>query len=112
MSDIFGAVGQVAGAAITAAAMKDAAETQARALEKQRQFVFSQLDPAKINMMAGAADVDQVRNRLALQGAIDPSLLKARFESQDAILNGLDRDEDRRTCGQGSCRGRKGDGPS
>jgi hypothetical protein len=87
MSDIFGAVGQVAGAAITAAAMKDAAETQARALEKQRQFVFSQLDPAKINMMAGAADVDQVRNRLALQGAIDPSLLKARFESQDAILN-------------------------
>lgn len=86
MSDVFGAVGQVAGAAITADAMKDATEAQVRALEQQRNFVFSQLDPAKINTMAGAADVDQIRNRLALQGAIDPSLLQARFDSQDAIL--------------------------
>lgn len=69
--------------------MRDAAETQARALEQQRQFVFNQLDPAKIAALAGAADVDQARNRLALQGAIDPSLLQARFTSQDAILKGL-----------------------
>lgn len=86
MSDVFGAVGQVAGAAITASAMKDAAETQARALEQQRNFVFSQLDPDKINALAGAADVNQAQNRLALQGAIDPAMLQARFDSQDAIL--------------------------
>lgn len=83
---IFGAIGQVAGAAITADAIEDATKAQIEALERQRTFVFNQLNPSRINTLATSADIDQVRNRLALQGAIDPAMLQARYNSQDAIL--------------------------
>jgi hypothetical protein len=88
LGGIFGAVGSIAGAAITADAIEDATEMQIEALQRQRDFVFRKLDPAKINQLATSADIDQVRNRLALQGAIDPAMLQARYSMQDAILKG------------------------
>lgn len=89
MSDIFGAVGAVAGAAIQANAIENAAEAQIRALERQRRFVFQQLDPATIGGQATAADLDQIRNRLSAQALVDPSLLQARYNASDAVLRGL-----------------------
>lgn len=86
MSEIFGAVGSVVSASMQADAIKDAAEMQIKALEKQRDFVFKELDPAKIGGMATAADIDQIRNRLAAQGLIDPSLLQARYNASQDIL--------------------------
>lgn len=88
MSDVFGAVGAVAGAAIQANAIENAAEAQIRALERQRQFVFQQLDPATIGGQATMADLDQIRNRLSAQALFDPSLLQARYNASDAILKG------------------------
>lgn len=89
MSDIFSGVGQIAGAAIQAAAQKEAMEMQIEALEKQRDFVFKNLDPALINEQARNADVDRAQNQLALQGIIDPSLLQTRYNAQDAIAQQL-----------------------
>jgi hypothetical protein len=86
MSDVFGAVGAVAGAAIQANAIENAAEAQIRALERQRAFVFQQLDPATVGGQATAADLDQIRNRLSAQALFDPSLLQARYNTSDAIL--------------------------
>jgi len=86
MSDIFGAVGAVAGAAIQANAIENAADAQIRALERQRRFVFQQLDPATVGGQATAADLDQIRNRLSAQALFDPSLLQARYNASDAIL--------------------------
>lgn len=90
MSDIFSGAGQIAGAAITADAMKDAAKMQIKALEKQRQFVYDELAPEKIGAQATAADIDRARNRLALQAQTDPSLLRSRYKAEGAIERGLD----------------------
>lgn len=84
MSEIFGAIGSVAAAGISAAAVKDATAAQIKALEKQRQFVYSELDPNKIGGAAKSADVQRAQDRLALQGVIDPELLKQRYASQAA----------------------------
>ena len=83
---MFGAVGAVAGAAIQANAIENAAEKQIRALERQRAFVFQQLDPATIAPQATAADLDQIRNQLSAQALFDPSLLQSRYNAEDAIL--------------------------
>jgi len=85
VSDIFGAVGQVAGAAIQANAMQEATRMQIQALEEQKQFVFDQLDPDKIQGQAQLADVNRAQNQLALQGQIDPALLAQRYASEGAI---------------------------
>ena len=83
MSDIFGAVGQVASAAIQASAIKDATQMQVDALEKQRKFVFDQLDPNVIGPQATIGDIQRAQNRLALQGQIDPALLATRYAAED-----------------------------
>lgn len=85
MSDIFGAVGQVAGAAIQANAMENATKMQIDALNQQKQFVFDQLDPNKIQSQAQIADVNRAQNQLALQAQIDPQLLAQRYASEGAI---------------------------
>lgn len=64
-------------------------EMQIDALEKQRDFVFKNLDPSLINEQARNADVDRARNQLALQGIIDPSLLQTRYDAQDLIAQQL-----------------------
>jgi len=85
VSDIFGAVGQVAGAAIQANAMEEATKMQIDALNQQKQFVFDQLDPNKIQSQAKIADVNRAQNQLALQSQIDPALLAQRYASEGAI---------------------------
>lgn len=86
MSEIFGAIGSVASAAISAQAIKDATEQQIQALERQRRFVYSELEPGKISGMATAADIDQIRNRLAAQGLVDPALFQLRYQASEDIL--------------------------
>lgn len=85
MSDIFGAVGQVAGAAIQASALKDATQMQIDALNQQKKFVYDQLEPGTIQAQARSADIERAKNQLALQSQIDPALLAQRYASEGAI---------------------------
>lgn len=85
MGEIFGAAGQIASSAIQAGAIKDATQMQIDALNKQRDFVFQNLDPATVNAAALSASQQQAANRLALQGKIDPTLLAQRYASEQNI---------------------------
>ncbi len=89
MSDILGAAGSIAGGMIQANAMEEATEMQIEALEKQRQFVFDQLNPSKISGAAARADAQRAQDRLRLQEVIDPELLKQRYDSQKVISDFL-----------------------
>lgn len=90
LGGIFGAVGSMAAAKISADAVKDATDAQLKALEKQRKFVYSELDPSKIGGQSLAADRDRAQNRLALQGIVDPELLRQRYASQAATSGQLE----------------------
>lgn len=85
MSEIFGAVGSIASAAIQAGAIKDATKMQIDALEKARKFMYDELDPSKVNLQALDADITNAKNRLALQAEIDPDLLATRYETEARI---------------------------
>lgn len=86
MSDIFSAGASIASAAMQSRAVKEAAEIQTKALEKQRRFVFSNLQPAVVQEAATAADIQRAQQRLALQAQIDPGLSQARFLTQQRLL--------------------------
>lgn len=88
MSDIFSAAGSIAAAAIQADAIKSATDAQIDALERQRDFVYKELEPSKVGGQALSADVQRAQGRLALQGVTDPALLAARYAAQNAILQG------------------------
>jgi|SRR5882672_963194 len=88
MSDIFSGIGQVAGAAISANAMENATKMQVDALQRQKDFVFKQLDPSIVGPQATQADVERAKNQLALQAQIDPALLAQRYASEGAITKG------------------------
>jgi hypothetical protein len=89
MSEIFGAAGQIASAAISAGAIKDATQMQIDALNRQRDFVFSQLNPDVIQGAATSADITRAQQKLALQAQIDPALLGTRYAAQGNILSGV-----------------------
>jgi hypothetical protein len=86
MADIFGAIGSVAGAAMNAAAIRDATEMQIAALERQRDFVYSELEPSRVNREALRADINRAQSQLALQGVTDPAALSTRYAAEDEIL--------------------------
>lgn len=86
MSDIFGAIGSVASAAIQADAIKSATNKQISALEKQRKFVYDELSPEKLQGAATDADVQKAQQSLALQAQTDPALLATRYATQNRIL--------------------------
>lgn len=86
---LFGAAGSIIGGVMQANATRDATEAQIKALEKQRDFIFKQLDPAKIGRKARIADTQRAQERLRLQGIIDPMLLQQRYDSQKAISDRL-----------------------
>lgn len=93
---LFGAVGGIVGGMLQAGAIEDATKAQIKAIEKQRQFVFDQLNPKKIANKARIADTNRAQDRLRLQGIVDPELLKQRYDSQKQIsdrLAGLTGDE-------------------
>lgn len=83
MSDVFGAVGQVASSAIQADAIKTSTKMQIDALQRQKDFVFNQLDPNVIGPQATIADIQRTQNRLALQGQVDPALLSTRYAAEN-----------------------------
>lgn len=85
MGEIFSAAGNVASASIAASAQKKATSAQIKALERQRSFVFEQLEPSRINEQATAADIDRAKSRLALQSITDPALLRARYSASEAL---------------------------
>lgn len=89
MGEIFGAVGSIASASISAGAQKEATEMQINALNRQREFVYNQLDPSVIGKQSKEADVQRAKDRLALQSVIDPELSKQRYASQAAITKQL-----------------------
>jgi len=66
--------------------MRDATNAQLDALDRQRSFVYNELEPSKLNAAASSADVQNAQQRLALQGSTDPALLAARYAAQQKIL--------------------------
>lgn len=65
-----------------ASAIKKATDTQIKALQQQRDFVFRNLAPEVVNEAARAADIERTQSRLALQSQIDPDLLATRFTTE------------------------------
>jgi hypothetical protein len=89
MGEIFTAAGNVAAASISAGAVKEATQAQINALQRQKEFVYNELQPEKIGAQATQADVERVKNRLALQASTDPALLATRYAAQQNILQGV-----------------------
>lgn len=85
LGGIFGAAGSIIGASIAADAQEEATKTQIKALEKQRRFVYDELDPSKIGGAALKADTERAQNQLALQAVVDPELLRQRYAAQAGI---------------------------
>lgn len=86
MSDIFSAGASIAAAYMQSQAIKDATRMQIEALEKQKKFVFENLEPAVVQEQATAADIQRTQQRLALQATIDPALSQLRYLSQGKLL--------------------------
>lgn len=91
MGNILGFVGDIASAEINSEAQKSAVKMQMDALNKQRNFVFNNLDPATLGPLASQADVQRVRQQLALQGQIDPALLQTRYQAEGAMQDQLSK---------------------
>jgi hypothetical protein len=89
MGEIFSAAGQVAAASIQASAVQAATQMQIDALERQRQYVYNNLDPSVIGPQATQADLTNALTRLAIQGQIDPALLGARYGAENNIAQQL-----------------------
>lgn len=85
VGDVLGFVGTIVGSYMNAQAQKKVTRMQLDALEKARQFVFDNLDPANINQQAMMADLDNARNRLKAQAELDPELLASRYEAEGKI---------------------------
>jgi hypothetical protein len=85
VGDVLGFVGTIVGSYMNAQAQKKVTRMQLDALEKARQFVFDNLDPANINQQAMMADLDNARNRLKAQAELDPELLASRYEAEGRI---------------------------
>jgi hypothetical protein len=85
MSDIFSAAGNVAGAAIQANAVTEAAQMQVNAAREARNYLFDNLNPQLIGAMAQGQDIERAKSRLALQSQIDPALTALRYGSENQL---------------------------
>lgn len=85
LSSLIGAAGNIATAQISANAIQNATQTQIDAINRQKQWVFDQLNPATVGAQATLADAQRARARLLLQGQIDPQLLQQRYASEADI---------------------------
>lgn len=88
---IIGAAGSIAGSAIQASAQKKIMQMQLDAIKKQREFVYNELNPTKVNAQASAADIQRAQARLKLQGKIDPAALAARYAGEQKVLEGIQK---------------------
>lgn len=91
LGGLFSGAATIAAAHTAAKSQQEIANKQLQALEKQRQFVFEQLDPSVIGPQATKADVLRIQNQLALQGRIDPALLNARYGSEEQLQQSLEQ---------------------
>lgn len=82
-------VGTIVAAGISAKAQRDIANKQIQALERQRTFIFENLDPEKLGPLAEKADIKNAKARLALQKELSPELFAARAEAESNIRNQL-----------------------
>lgn len=89
MSDVLG-LGSIFSAYLQGEAVKDATKMQMSALARQRKYVFDNLDPNVIGPLASKADKERALNQLALQGQIDPQLLKTRYAAEDGLQKAMD----------------------
>lgn len=87
MGDILGAVGSFASGAMNASAIRSATSQQISALERARDFVYNELSPTGISDAALGADVNRVKDRLALQASTDPALSRLRYQSENQLLD-------------------------
>lgn len=85
LDGLFGAAGDIAAAAISAKAVEKATDKQIKALERQRKFVFDQLEPGKLTGQAEAQDVAREKARRGLQASLDPELARARLAATAGI---------------------------
>lgn len=85
LDGLFSAAGSIAGAAISAKAIEKATQAQIKALEKQKKFVFDQLEPGKLASQAEAQDVAKAKAQRALQAIVDPELARARLAATAGI---------------------------
>lgn len=72
-------------AKLSADAQKKIANNQIAAIERQRAFVYEQLNPEKLGPMAEAADIKNAKARLELQRKIDPELYAARSAAAQGV---------------------------
>src|SRR6266508_2945751 len=91
MSGAIGAVGSVASAYISAQATKKATRMQIDALRRQREWVFNQLDPAKLQEQTLEADTELAKQRLALQAQLDPELRRQRGVAEEELSRQLEQ---------------------
>lgn len=89
MGALISAGASLGGAAISAAATKEATKLQIAALEKQAQRMYEELDPEVLKGSTLAQDIQNVKDRLGLQATIDPALLESRYVGQNALLQGI-----------------------
>lgn len=85
LDGLFGAAGSIAAAAISAEAVEKATDKQIKALEKQRKFIFSELEPGRLSAQAEAQDVARARAQRALQASLDPELSRARLAATAGV---------------------------
>jgi hypothetical protein len=86
LGGLTGAAGQIAAASMQADAIKTATQMQIDAIERQKQYLYANLDPSVVNNQALGADANLAANRLALQGLIDPNLLSTRRAAEQGLL--------------------------
>lgn len=89
LDGLFGAAGSIAAAAISAEATERATNAQIKALEKQRKFVFDQLEPGRLTSQAEAQDVARARAQRALQASLSPELAGARIAAEEGLAQQL-----------------------
>lgn len=89
LDGLFGAAGSIAAASISASAAKKATEAQIKALERQRKFIFEELEPGKLTTAAEAQDVARARAQRALQASLSPELAGARVSAEESLARQL-----------------------
>lgn len=77
------------GALSQSKAQRSAVSAQQRAIKKQREYLFENLDPAVLGKQALEADQARAKAQLALLKEIDPNLAAARGLSEQQMLDEL-----------------------
>ena len=79
---VLGMGGEIASSIATKNAMNKAGKQQSKALDKIKKYTEENMDPALLAAKAKEQDIQNAKDRLALQAQIDPELAKQRQISQ------------------------------